>query len=80
MAARPRLDPEIAADRGADITPAWKQQLYIRCTLPTKEFGGTLPNISALWADDAGGTLFRPWGGTWNPDDKSPISILPTAI
>lgn len=65
------VDAAVAADRGAAITSAWKQQLYVRCLIPTKEFGNTLPNFSALWSDDAGGSLFRPWGGTWDPLEKS---------
>src|SRR4051812_12820235 len=42
------IDPEIAADKGADITPAFKEQIYIRGIFPTKEFNGALPNLSAL--------------------------------
>jgi len=64
-------DSEIAADKGASITPAYKEQLYIRTLLPTKEFAATIPNISALWTDDAGGTLFRAWGGTWDFNARS---------
>jgi hypothetical protein len=71
------IDPEIAADKGADITPAYKEQLYIRGIFPTKEFNGSLPNISALVADGPGGNrTFLPWATfgtpeTLNPDDKS---------
>jgi hypothetical protein len=63
-------DPAISADKGAAITPAFKQQLYIVAQFPTIKFAGQLPNISALWTDEAGGTLFRAWGGTWDEDRK----------
>lgn len=71
------IDPEIAADKGAAITPAYKEQIYIRGIFPTKEFNGSLPNISALVADGPGGNrTFLPWATfgtpeTLNPDDKS---------
>jgi hypothetical protein len=55
------IDPEIAADKGADITPAYKQQLYIRGIFPTKEFNGSLPNISALVSDEPAASSFLPW-------------------
>jgi hypothetical protein len=69
------VDPEIAADKGAAITPAYKHQLYIRGIFPTKEFNGMLPNISALFEDDPSGyRTFIPWSNvgsdeTLNPDD-----------
>lgn len=70
------VDPEIAANKGAAITPAYKHQLYLRGVFPTKEFNGSLPNISVLVADDpAGYRQFLPWaptsgsGETLNPDD-----------
>src|SRR4051812_42337304 len=49
------VDPEIAADKGADITPAYKHQLYIRGVFQTKEFNGSLPNISVLVEDELSG-------------------------
>jgi hypothetical protein len=71
------IDPEIAADKGADITPAYKEQLYIRGVFQTKEFNGSLPNISALVSDSGGGDSFKPWSSIGssdklNRDDKSP--------
>jgi hypothetical protein len=71
------IDPEISADKGADITPAYKEQLYIRGIFPTKEFNGSLPNISVLISDDpVGFRRFLPWAAsgsteTLNPDDCS---------
>src|SRR3954464_12336793 len=70
------IDPEIAADKGAAITPAYKEQLYIRGIFPTKEFNGSLPNISVLVSDEpAGFEQFLPWASgateTLNPADCS---------
>jgi hypothetical protein len=60
----------MVADKGAANVPAYKKQLYIVPTISTVPFNGMLPNISALITDTAGGTLFSPWGGTWDPDNK----------
>lgn len=71
------IDSEISADKGADITPAYKEQIYIRGVFPTKEFNGSLPNISVLVEDEPGGfERFAPWASigssdTLNQDDKS---------
>jgi hypothetical protein len=64
-------DATIVADKTAALTPAYKEQLYLRGVISTADFNGALPNISALWIDAAGGSLFRPWGGTWDAAEKS---------
>lgn len=67
------VDPEIAADKGAAITPAYKHQLYIRGVFPTKEFNGMLPNISALFEDEpAGFERFLPWATVGASESLNP--------
>ncbi len=69
-------DPSEVADKGADTTTAYKQQLTSTITMNTQEFNGMLPGVSALWVDDAGGTLFRPWRGTFDSTRKGTTIAL----